>query len=182
MHAREHFTTMPAVLQVAAPVVIIGDIHGQLFDLFAHFDAVGWPSDTTSTRYLFLGDYVDRGKNSLETVCLLLALSIKHPTKVFLLRGNHECASINRIYGFYDDCKRRFSIKLWKNFTDVFNWMPIVAVVSSRVLCMHGGLSPLLRTLEQLDDIPRPADPEKSVLVNDILWSDPATVSPNAAT
>jgi serine/threonine-protein phosphatase PP1 catalytic subunit len=89
-------------------------------------------------------DYVDRGKQSLETICLLLAYKIKYPENFFILRGNHECASINRIYGFYDECKRRYNIKLWKTFTDCFNCLPIAAIVDEKIFCMHGGLSPEL--------------------------------------
>lgn len=101
-------------------------------------------------------DYVDRGKQSLETICLLLAYKIKYPENFFILRGNHECASINRIYGFYDECKRRYNIKLWKTFTDCFNCLPVAAIVDEKILCMHGGLSPELLNMEQIKRIMRP--------------------------
>ena len=101
------------LLRLDGDVLIVGDIHGQFFDLVRMFE-VGGP--VGPNRYLFLGDYVDRGKNGLEVICLLLAYKIKYPENFFLLRGNHECASINRIYGFYDECKRRFNIKMWKKF------------------------------------------------------------------
>ncbi|XP_014677248.1 PREDICTED: serine/threonine-protein phosphatase PP1-alpha catalytic subunit-like [Priapulus caudatus] len=122
-------------------------VASQYEDLLRHFDKCGYPPDV---NYLFLGDYVDRGKRSLETICLVLAYKIKYPNNIFLLRGNHECASINRIYGFYDECKRRYNIKLWKTFTDCFNCLPIAALVEGTILCMHGGLSPDLQSLEQL--------------------------------
>ena len=104
--------------------------------------------DPPEANYLFLGDYVDRGKQSLETIALLLAYKIKFPENFFLLRGNHECASINRIYGFYEECKRRFNIKLWKTFTDCFNCLPVAAIIDEKILCMHGGLSPELTNME----------------------------------
>ena len=149
---------------------IAGDLHGQYFDLLRLFEYGGFPPDS---NYLFLGDYVDRGKQSLETICLLLAYKIKYPENFFLLRGNHECASINRIYGFYDECKRRYSIKLWKTFTDCFNCLPVAAVVDEKILCMHGGLSPDLQQLSQIQRIMRPTDVPDQGLLCDLLWSDP---------
>ncbi|KAL8654895.1 MAG: hypothetical protein Q9210_001221 [Variospora velana] len=124
-------------------------------------------------NYLFLGDYVDRGKQSLETICLLLAYKIKYPENFFILRGNHECASINRIYGFYDECKRRYNIKLWKTFTDCFNCLPIAAIIDEKIFTMHGGLSPDLNSMEQIRRVMRPTDIPDCGLLCDLLWSDP---------
>eukprot|EP00041_Stephanoeca_diplocostata_P017539 m.355772 g.355772 ORF g.355772 m.355772 type:complete len:252 (+) comp20738_c0_seq40:252-1007(+) len=125
-------------LDVQPPVNICGDIHGQLVDLVRFFNKAGWPGP--NRKYLFLGDYVDRGRHSLETIVLLLALKVKHPDSVYLLRGNHECASINRVYGFYDDCKQRYrSLRAWKSFGSLFMWLPITAVVGGKILCLHGG-------------------------------------------
>ncbi|XP_046554475.1 serine/threonine-protein phosphatase PP1-like [Haliotis rubra] len=168
--SRGIFLEQPMLLELDSPVNICGDIHGQYEDLLRHFDKCGFPPDA---NYLFLGDYVDRGKRSLETICLVLAYKIKYPNNFFLLRGNHECASINRIYGFYDECKRRYNIKLWKTFTDCFNCLPIAAVVESTIFCMHGGLSPDLSDLQQIKDIERPIDVPDHGLVCDLLWSDP---------
>lgn len=128
------------------------------------FEYGGYPPEA---NYLFLGDYVDRGKQSLETICLLLAYKVKYPENFFLIRGNHECASINRMYGFYDECKRRYSVKLWKIFTDCFNTLPIAASIDDKIMCMHGGLSPELTNLDQLRKIVRPTDvPEQGMIIN----------------
>jgi len=168
--ARDIFIQQPILLELEAPIKIVGDVHGQYYDLLRLFEYGGFPPEA---NYLFLGDYVDRGKQSLETVCLLLAYKVKFPENFFLLRGNHECASINRIYGFYDECKRRYSIKLWKTFTDCFNTLPVSAVVDEKILCMHGGLSPELKSFDQVRRIMRPTDVPDSGLLCDLLWSDP---------
>ncbi|CAK65363.1 unnamed protein product (macronuclear) [Paramecium tetraurelia] len=168
--ARDIFISQPILLELEAPLKICGDVHGQYFDLLRLFEYGGYPPES---NYLFLGDYVDRGKQSLETICLLLAYKIKYPENFFLLRGNHECASINRIYGFYDECKRRYTIKLWKTFTDCFNCLPVAALVDEKILCMHGGLSPELSNLEQIRRIMRPTDVPDTGLLCDLLWSDP---------
>lgn len=148
-----------------------GDIHGQYSDLLRLFEYGGFPP---RSNYLFLGDYVDRGKQSLETICLLLAYKIKYPENFFLLRGNHECASINRIYGFYDECKQRYNVKLWKLFTDCFNCLPVAALIDEKIICMHGGLSPDLHNLNQIRTIPRPCEVPETGLLCDLLWSDPS--------
>ena len=158
------------LVELEAPLHVCGDIHGQYYDLLRIFEHCGYPDDY---NYLFLGDYVDRGKQSLETVCLLLCYKIKYPEKVTLLRGNHESSVTNRIYGFYDECKRRYSIKLWKAFTDLFNYLPVAALIDDKILCMHGGLSPDLKNLQNIQDISRPTEIPDTGLLCDLLWSDP---------
>jgi len=170
MQAREIFFSQPILLELEAPLKVCGDTHGQYEDLLRLFEYGGFPPEA---NYLFLGDYVDRGKNSLETICLLLAYKVKYPENFFLLRGNHESASINRIYGFYDECKRRYSIKLWKTFTDCFNCLPVAAIIDDKIFCMHGGLSPELSNLDQIRRIIRPTDVPDTGLLCDLLWSDP---------
>ncbi|KAL6645961.1 hypothetical protein ACP70R_000984 [Stipagrostis hirtigluma subsp. patula] len=168
--AKEIFLSQPNLLELEAPINVCGDIHGQFSDLLRLFEYGGLPP---AANYLFLGDYVDRGKQSIETICLLLAYKIRYPDNFFLLRGNHECASINRIYGFYDECKRRFSVRLWKLFTDCFNCLPVAAVIDDKILCMHGGLSPDLDSLDRIREIQRPVDVPDQGLLCDLLWSDP---------
>ena len=160
----------PTFLELESPITVCGDTHGQYPDLLKLFEVGGFPPET---NYLFLGDYVDRGKQSLETICLLLAYKIKYDENFFLLRGNHECASINRIYGFYDECKKRYNLKLWKVFIDLFNCLPIAASIDDKILLMHGGLSPELNTVDQLKKIVRPTDVPEEGLLCDLLWSDP---------
>ncbi|GLT37701.1 hypothetical protein SLA2020_120040 [Shorea laevis] len=169
--SREIFLQQPNLLELDAPIKICGDIHGQYADLLRLFEYGGFPP---TANYLFLGDYVDRGKQSLETICLLLAYKIKYPENFFLLRGNHESASINRSYGFYDECKRRFNVRLWRTFNDCFNCLPVAALIDDKILCMHGGLSPDLKNLDQIRNLPRPTDVPDSGLLCDLLWSDPA--------
>lgn len=170
LKSREIFLSQSILLELEAPLKICGDIHGQYTDLLRLFEYGGLPPES---NYLFLGDYVDRGKQSLEAICLLLAYKIKYPENFFLLRGNHECASINRIYGFYDECKRRYNIKLWKTFTDCFNCLPIAAIIDEKIFCCHGGLSPDLQSMEQIRRIMRPTDVPDTGLLCDLLWSDP---------
>ena len=161
----------PMLVETGVPITIVGDIHGQYSDLLRMLENGGEP--TEANPYLFLGDYVDRGKLGTETIALLLAYKILLPKSVWLLRGNHESAAITRIYGFYDEMVKRFSEKLWKRFTDVFNWLPVAGLVDKRILCMHGGLSPHLTSLDQIRQLARPSDvPDKGIMC-DLLWSDP---------
>lgn len=169
--AREIFLSQPSLLELLPPVKVVGDVHGQYGDLIRIFTKCGFPP---STNYLFLGDYVDRGKQSLETILLLLCYKIKYPENFFLLRGNHECANVTRVYGFYDECKRRCNIKTWKMFIDTFNTLPIAAIVAGKIFCVHGGLSPVLNLMDEIRNIARPTDVPDFGLLNDLLWSDPA--------
>ena len=168
--ARERLMEQPMLLELDAPMRIIGDIHGQFEDLLSWFEKRGYPPEH---NYLFLGDYVDRGKTSIETICLLLAFKVKYPDNIFLLRGNHECAPINKMYGFFDECKRRYDVKLFKLFADVFNCLPVAAIVGKRIFCCHGGLSPDLQNIDQIRHIVRPAEVPDKGLLCDLLWADP---------
>ena len=162
--------SQPIFLELESPITVCGDIHGQYPDLLKLFELGGFPPDK---NYIFMGDYVDRGKQSIECICLLLCYKIKYDENFFILRGNHECGSINRIYGFFDECKRRYNVKLWKSFVDLFNYLPIAASIDDKIFIVHGGLSPELKTVEQIQKIMRPTDVPEEGLLCDILWSDP---------
>eukprot|EP00486_Rosalina_sp_Unknown_P014295 CAMPEP_0201592110 /NCGR_PEP_ID=MMETSP0190_2-20130828/190090_1 /ASSEMBLY_ACC=CAM_ASM_000263 /TAXON_ID=37353 /ORGANISM="Rosalina sp." /LENGTH=379 /DNA_ID=CAMNT_0048050725 /DNA_START=70 /DNA_END=1209 /DNA_ORIENTATION=+ len=178
LQTRSIFHSESALLEIDAPMKIVGDIHGQYFDLLRLFELGGYPNEVDS-RYIFLGDYVDRGSHSLEVILLLFCYKIKYRNDFYLLRGNHECGSINRIYGFFDECKRRYpdgGIRLWKTFTDVFNYLPVAAIIDEKIFCMHGGLSPQImkrQSLQQIANIKRPTDVPDRGLLCDLLWADP---------
>lgn len=167
--ATEIFLTEPSLLEIEAPVKVASNIHGHFDELLDIFDVCGYPGES---RYLFLGDYVDKGRQSLECICLLLAFKIKFRDQVFILRGNHECSSTNRIYGFYDECKTRYNVKLWTHFARCFNALPFAAVIEDKVFCVHGGLSPELKSVEKIKQIKRPTDIPDSGLICDLLWGE----------
>ena len=180
----------PVFLPLKAPITICGDIHGQFDDLRRVFKRRGTPPQTP---YLFMGDYVDRGDKSIEVIALLMALKVQHPNHIFLMRGNHECPDTNGRYGFREECAEYITKSspsdckdcngkgtldgdtLWTIFNRVFQWMPLCASVNGRIFCVHGGLSPELKSLTQLDTIDRSTlerIPDTG-LVCDLMWSDP---------
>ena len=175
------FKNENTVLRVNAPVKIFGDLHGQFYDLMRLFAEYGSPStagDIAYIDYLFLGDYVDRGAHSLETIALLLALKIEHPENVHLLRGNHEEADINALFGFRIECVERLGERVgehaWRRFNSLFEWLPLAAVIEDKVCCMHGGIGRSIETIEQIEQLERPCSMESGgVELMDLLWSDP---------
>ncbi|CAN4100803.1 unnamed protein product [Withania somnifera] len=179
--AERIFASEPSVLQLRAPIKIFGDLHGQFGDLMRLFDEYGSPStagDISYIDYLFLGDYVDRGQHSLETMTLLLALKVEYPLNVHLIRGNHEAADINALFGFRIECIERMGerdgIWAWHRFNRLFNWLPLAALIEKKIICMHGGIGRSINHVEQIENIQRPITMDAgSIVLMDLLWSDP---------
>ncbi|ODV63604.1 phosphoprotein phosphatase PP4 catalytic subunit PPH3 [Ascoidea rubescens DSM 1968] len=162
---------------VDTPVVICGDIHGQLHDLLTLFRAGG---DCPDSKYLFLGDFVDRGFYSLESFLLLLCYKVRYPDRIALVRGNHESRQITQVYGFYDECLRKYgSANVWRYCCEVFDYLSLGALVgnsSGGVFCVHGGLSPDIESIKQIKLIDRKKEVPHEGAMCDLLWSDPDDV------
>ena len=152
--AKELFIKEPNIQIVHCPVTVCGDIHGQFHDLLELFKVGGYSPDT---NYLFLGDYVDRGCFSVESVSLLLALKLKYPNRIVLLRGNHESRQTSQMYGFYDECFKKYGNNptIWNTFMDLFDFLPLCALIENKILCLHGGLSPNIQTIEEINQLDR---------------------------
>mmetsp|Transcript_2684 Transcript_2684/g.4360 ORF Transcript_2684/g.4360 Transcript_2684/m.4360 type:complete len:306 (+) Transcript_2684:44-961(+) len=172
--AREILVEESNVQRVDAPVTICGDIHGQYYDLVELFKVGG---ECPDKNYLFLGDFVDRGFFSVETFLLLLALKVRYPDRITLIRGNHESRQITQVYGFYEECLRKFgSVNVWRYCTEIFDYLSLSALVEDRVFCVHGGLSPAISTLDQIRTIDRKQEVPHDGSMCDLLWSDPEDI------
>jgi len=166
----EIFNKIDNIETVNSPVTLVGDIHGQWYDLLEMFE-LGGPSPYTN--YVFLGDYVDRGYHSLEVVTLVISLKVRYPNRVHVIRGNHETRSISQVYGFYDQCLRIYgNSNVWKYFTDLFDSLPLSVLIDNKIFGIHGGLSPNLKDLKEIDKLHRFAETQEGPL-SDLLWSDP---------
>lgn len=162
------------VQPVSAPVTICGDIHGQFHDLLELFNKGGQIPDT---RYIFMGDFVDRGYNSVETFQLLMCLKLKYPHCITLLRGNHETRGVTSVYGFYEETLRKYgNANPWKYCTEVFDYLGIGAVIEGKIFCIHGGLSPQIKTLDQIRLIDRRMEVPHEGPFSDLMWSDPEDI------
>lgn len=159
------------VQRVSLPITIVGDVHGQFFDVLEIFKVGG---ELPFTSYLFLGDYVDRGAHSVETITLLCLLKLKYPKKVLLIRGNHELRAITQNYGFYMECQNKYgSTSVWELFTDLFDFLPIAAIVEETIFAVHGGLSPMIESIEQIESLNRFQEIPHDGPLCDLMWSDP---------
>jgi diadenosine tetraphosphatase ApaH/serine/threonine PP2A family protein phosphatase len=166
----------PNVLQLWSPIVICGDIHGQLDDLL-HLLSPQVSGDRSVQRYLFMGDYVDRGHHSLNTFLLLLCLKLKYPENYALLRGNHESRIVSMQYGLSTECQQLYEHSfVFTRCNEVFDLLPVAAVVDRQLFCVHGGLSPEAPFVENITEVNRFVEIPSAGLVADLTWSDPEAV------
>lgn len=172
--AHSVFAKEPTLLRLDGSYHIFGDIHGQYGDMLRFLEITGLPP---KTKLIFLGDYVDRGDYSIEVIALLFALKLKWPKHVYLIRGNHECAEINKEYGFFDECNERFGaeqgLKMWKTINSALHMLPVCILLNEIVFCVHGGISPEIQSLSDIEKLPRGACIPDSGGLCDLTWSDP---------
>jgi protein phosphatase len=170
---REVLRQQETLLEVPVPVYIVGDLHGNLIDLIRILLFSGPPP---ANRFLFLGDYVDRGQFSVEIIALLFALVCKYPGHVFLLRGNHEFVRMNSIYGFKGELLGLYGAagdELYGRINYCFNYLPLAAIVGTDTFCVHGGITPQVTTLRQIRQLTRPIETYDTSMIGDLMWSDP---------
>jgi protein phosphatase len=172
--AKASFDSEPTMLRLDPGLAIVGDLHGNVDDLLRIFERLRYPP---STRYLFLGDYIDRGLYGTEVIMLLFAMKLKYPQHIYMLRGNHETESLTRFYGFHREIVGKYSESVYRAVITAFSSLPLCAVVGGRVFCVHGGISPLLRDVAQIEQMAKPKDFSLSGIVTDMVWSDPSAAA-----
>ena len=169
--AKEIFFLENNLILLRSPIIICGDVHGQLEDVINMIDLAG---GADQNRFLFMGDYVDRGNFSLDTFLMLLCYMIKRPNDFFLLRGNHEDMQTSQMYGFYNEiCSNYGNSGIWFLCNDLFQYIPLAAVVDDEIFVVHGGLSPLLKDVGEINSINRKKSLPSDGIMADLLWSDP---------
>ena len=170
--AKELFAQESNIQIVHCPITVCGDIRGQFHDLLELFKVGGY---APHTNYLFLGNYVGRGYFSVESVSLLLALKLKYPNRIYLIRGNQESRQISKMFGFYDECFVKYgnNPEIWNIFMDLFDFLPLCALIENKILCLHGGLSPRIQTLEEINNLNRKQELPDHGPMNDLFYSTP---------
>mmetsp|Transcript_32587 Transcript_32587/g.56489 ORF Transcript_32587/g.56489 Transcript_32587/m.56489 type:complete len:454 (-) Transcript_32587:3341-4702(-) len=160
----------PNLIVANEPITVVGDIHGQFYDFIKLLEIGGDPSRET---YLFLGDYVDRGNFSVEVLALLFALKINFPQKIIMLRGNHECRQLTSFFNFRTEMLAKYDAEAYDFVMEAFDCLPLACVISEKFISLHGGISPELVNIADIDSLERFVEPPKQGLMCDVLWSDP---------
>lgn len=168
--ATECFRKERNLLELKDPVTVVGDIHGQFYDFIRILELGG---DLERTKYLFLGDYVDRGAFSLEVILLLYSIKLNYPKNIFMIRGNHECRQMTAFFNFRAECLAKYDLEIYDAVMDSFDGLPLACIVNNKFIAIHGGISPELTTLEDISRISRFTEPPRQGLFCDLLWSDP---------
>ena len=170
--ATEVFRKEKTLIEIKYPVTVVGDIHGQFFDLLKLLDMVG---DIATSKYLFLGDYVDRGSFSIEVLLILYAFKVSYPNNIFMIRGNHECRQMTTFFNFRAECLYKYDLEFYDIACDSFDALPIACVINKKFLAVHGGISPELVTLDDIAKINRLSEPPRQGIFCDLLWADPVS-------
>lgn len=171
--------TEPNILKVQDPVTVVGDIHGQYYDLLKLLEVGGAPE---TTKYLFLGDYVDRGAFSIECVLLLCAIKLNFKSTILMLRGNHECRQMTSFFNFKQECEIKYDLEVYDRIMEAFDCLPISCLINEKFLAIHGGISPDIDKVADITKINRFTEPPKTGPMCDMLWSDPVEKNEEALT
>ena len=164
------FGKEPNILKIDPPLVIVGDLHGQIQDLYRILTRFDLPP---RQKYLFLGDLVDRGDYSIEVVSLIFVLKVLYPKNVYIIRGNHEFRNVSFTGGFYSEIMKKYkNNQIYEAFINSFNYLPFAAKVGS-YFCVHGGISPEIISISQIENLKRPIFTYQDPILTGILWSDP---------
>ena len=169
----------PNILKIQDPVTVVGDIHGQFYDLLKLLEVGGSPE---TTKYLFLGDYVDRGAFSIECVLLLCAIKLNYKTTVLMLRGNHECRQMTSFFNFKQECEIKYDLEVYDKIMEAFDCLPISCLINEKFIAIHGGISPDIDKVLDITKINRFTEPPKTGPMCDMLWSDPVEKDEEALT
>ena len=158
------------IVKIKDPLITIGDIHGQFYDLLKIIEKGGDPS---KTKYLFLGDYVDRGAFSIECVLLLMSLKINFKNTIYMLRGNHECRQLTSFFNFKQECDVKYDLEIYDRIMEAFDCLPLACIINERFVAVHGGISPKITYMNEINKFNRFDEPPREGPLCDLLWSDP---------